>query len=305
MEKIIELKNINKSYGKGVKALNDVSLTVFEGDIFDLVGSNGAGKSTILKLLSGAILKDSGDISILGNTNDDIIKSFSKMGFLIERPNFYGDLTGLDNLKYLCKLRGLDLGGALEIAKEFGIENALKKKIKGYSTGMRQRLGLVVTFMHRPEILVLDEPINGLDPEGITYLRNYILNVNRKWNSTVIISSHILNELSLIANRYALIKNGKIIEEVSRTEVEEKSKKYICIEVDKEDLSKTTALLEMNFEGLNYNVYPHGEIRIFSDLDRKKLQKFLVDNSVYVTTIKEKGLDLEDYYLEKIGGEND
>lgn len=305
MEKIIELTDVNKSYDKNHKALENMNLNVYENDIFGLVGSNGAGKSTILKLLSGAILKDSGHISILGNSDDDLIKSFSKMGFLIENPLFYDELSGMNNLIYLCKLRGMKIDNALEIAKEFGIYKHLSKKVKSYSTGMRQRLGLVAAFMAKPKIILLDEPINGLDPEGITFLRNYLLKINKSWQSTIIISSHILNELSLIATRYAFIKDGKLIEEISKEEFEDKSKQFISIELEKEDLEKATALLEMKFNVKDYKVYPDGELRIYENFNTKDLQKFLVENAIFLKSIKVKEKSLEEYYLERVGENND
>lgn len=305
MNKIIEFKNVNKSYDKTSKALIDVNLNIYENDIYGIVGSNGAGKSTILKLLSGRIIKNSGDIRIFNYSNEEVINAYKNMGFLIETPLFYNNMSGIDNLKYITKLKGININDALKLSEEFQIRDRLNKKLKNYSTGMRQRLGLVVAFMNRPKIVVLDEPINGLDPEGIIFLRNYLLKLNKEYNTTIIISSHILNELSLIGTRYAFIKEGKILEELTREELMDKNKRYVEVIVDKAEVSNIIVLLETKFNISNYKVYPHGEIRIYEEINNKDIQKYLVDNNIFVKSIYSRDASLEEYYINLMEGKND
>lgn len=301
MQKILSLKNVNKNFGS-FKALKNVNMNVYDGDIYGLVGPNGAGKSTILKTVAHWQNPDGGEIEIFGKVGSEARASLSKMGFLIEDSIFYEKMKGIDNLKYLSKLKKIDMSEALEIIREFEMEEKLSKIVKTYSMGQRKALGLAAAVMNCPKILVLDEPVNGLDPEKIVLLRNLILKMNREWKTTVIVSSHILNELSLIATRYGFIKKGELIEEVTREELLEKTERYLYILVDKSEISHVVALLEKNFYMKNYRVYPKGELRVFDKLQIKEVQKFLIEHDIYAKGIEYKMDSLEDYYLKIIGG---
>lgn len=302
MEKLIECKSITKTFGN-IKALNDLDFNLYDGDIYGLVGANGAGKSTLLKILAGHIKESSGEVIILSENGDNHNKVREEMGFLVENPGFYSYMTGKKNLKYQCDLKGINYDSEIEdLAKEFEIDNALNKKVKGYSTGMRQRLGLVASMINRPKILILDEPINGLDPTGIIELRNFILKINKEWNTTIIISSHILNELSLIATRVGFIKDGHMVDELTSEELKERSKMCIKLIVENEDSSKVIAILEEELKITDYKVLSDGEIEIYNDINIIDIQRKLASHDIYPKSISNKENSLEDYYIELMGG---
>lgn len=303
MDKIIECKSITKTFGN-VKALEELDFNLYNGDIYGLVGANGAGKSTLLKILAGHIKEDSGEVIILSEENKNINKVRSEMGFLVENPMFYSYMTGKNNLKYQCELRGISYDDEVyELSKEFKIDNALNKKVKGYSTGMKQRLGLVAATMNRPKILILDEPINGLDPTGIIELRNFLLKINKEWNTTIIISSHILNELSLIATRIGFIKEGHMIDELTLEELREKSKMCIKLNVDKELSSNTIAILESDLDIKDYKIFAKGDIEIYDNKNIIDIQRVLAAHDIYPNSISNKENSLEDYYIELMRGD--
>lgn len=302
MEKLIECKSITKTFGN-IKALNELDFNLYDGDIYGLVGANGAGKSTLLKILAGHIKESSGEVIILSENGDNHNKVREEMGFLVENPGFYSYMTGKKNLKYQCDLKGINYDSEIEdLAKEFEIDNALNKKVKGYSTGMRQRLGLVASMINRPKILILDEPINGLDPTGIIELRNFILKINKEWNTTIIISSHILNELSLIATRVGFIKDGHMVDELTSEELKERSKMCIKLIVENEDSSKVIAILEEELKITDYKVLSDGEIEIYNDINIIDIQRKLASHDIYPKSISNKENSLEDYYIELMGG---
>lgn len=304
MEKLIECKSITKTFGN-VKALDELDFNLYNGDIYGLVGANGAGKSTLLKVLAGHIKESSGEVVILSENSQNHNKIREEMGFLVENPAFYSYMTGKANLKYQCDLKNISYGSDIEdLAKEFKIDNALNKKVKGYSTGMRQRLGLVAATMNKPKILILDEPINGLDPTGIIELRNFILKINREWNTTIILSSHILNELALIATRFGFIKNGHMVDELTAEELKDKSRMCIKLFVKEDESSKTIAILEEDLKITNYKVLSSGEIEIYDDIDIIEIQRKLASCDIYPRSISNKENSLEDYYIELMGGNN-
>lgn len=305
MEKIIEIKNLNKNYTK-VKALDNLAFNLYDGDIYGLVGANGAGKSTLLKILAGYIDKDSGDVNVFNKNLDKNIELRNSFGFLIEEASFYSYFTGMQNLKYIADLKGIEIPKeTFEIAKLFKIDSALNKKVKAYSTGMKQRLGIVAALMNRPRVLILDEPINGLDPEGIVDLRNFLLKINKEWNTTIVVSSHILNELSLIANRIGFIKNGKMLQELTREELDSKVKDYIKIVGEKNNLNKIVNILEENLDVKDFKVMDKGEIRVFDDIDILTIQMEMAKNNIYLNEIYHNKSTLEEYYVKLMGGQNE
>ena len=303
MDKLIECIDLTKNYGKN-KALNNVNINISDGNIYGLVGPNGAGKSTFLKLLAGYALPTSGIINLFNEEGKNLNMIRNEMGFLIEKPIFYSYLTGEQNLKYLCKLRGIEYDNEIKsLVKEFKIENGLKKKVKNYSTGMRQRLGLVAAVMNRPKILILDEPINGLDPNGIIELRNFILKINKEWNTTVIISSHILNELSLIATNIGFIKNGELIEEITSKELQNKNRKCIEILFDNDKLAEAVAILESNLNLKDIKILSNGKVNIYDEVNIIDIQRNLAEKDIYTKSILYKNASLEEYYVEIMGDE--
>lgn len=304
MDKIIEIKNLNKKYNK-TKAIDNLNFNLYDGDIYGLVGSNGAGKSTLLKILAGHIEKDSGDVVVFGKNLEDDFKIRNSFGFLIEEAALYSYFTGMRNLKYIAELKGIKLPEeTMEMAKIFKIDHALNKKVKAYSTGMKQRLGIVAALMNRPRVLILDEPINGLDPEGIVDLRNFLIRINKEWNTTIVISSHILNELSLIANRIGFIKKGQMLEEITREELESKVKDYLKIVGNDKNLNKIVNILEENLNINNFKIMANQEIRVYEDIEILKIQKEMAKYDIYLNEIYHQKSTLEEYYVKLMGGQN-
>lgn len=301
MEKLLECKNITKKFG-GKTALDDFSVSLYDEEIYGLVGPNGAGKSTFLKILAGYTNASTGTLELFSEESN-LYRVRRNMGFLIENPAFYTYMTGKNNLKYQCELKGINYNDdIINLTKEFKIFDALEKKIKSYSIGMKQRLGLVAATMNKPKILILDEPINGLDPEGIVELRNFLLRINREWKTTIIISSHILNELSLIATRIGFIKNGKIIEESTIEELKEKSISYMALKFDEESINKAVAILETELNISNYKVKNNGLIEIYKNIEINEVLRKLSSNNIYPIAFENKTNSLEDYYIELMGG---
>ena len=228
MEYILETNDLKKQY-KDFKALNGLTMHVPKGSIYGFVGKNGAGKTTLIRLISGLQKPTSGDFKIYGISykDNDISNARKKMGAVVETPSIFHDLTAYENIRMQYDILGIkDYKTINDLLKLVGLENTGKKMAKNFSLGMRQRLGIAVALCGSPEFLVLDEPINGLDPEGIVEIRKLIKKLNKERNITILISSHILDELSRVATHYGFIADGKIIKEMSAEEFEEDSKEY-------------------------------------------------------------------------------
>ena len=213
-KKILSVRNLNKSFGD-FKAVNNMNLQVNQGDIYGFLGPNGAGKSTTLRMVLGLIKPDSGEILINGESNKGSSRNFlSSIGALIEKPDFYKNLSAYDNLKILFKMSRLkDTNRISEVLKEVDLWDKKNQKVGGFSQGMKQRLGIAQTLMHQPSLIILDEPSNGLDPQGQSDMRSLILRINQEMGITIVISSHILSEIEKISNRMVVINNGeKIVE---------------------------------------------------------------------------------------------
>ena len=300
--KIIECMDLNKSFKKN-KALNNFNFNLYDHDIYGLVGPNGAGKSTFLKIIAGHSIKDSGQVSIFEKNLDNLGNKKAGIGFLIEKPAFYSYMTGKEALKYIADLKKIKFSLDDEIIDEFNMREHLNRKIKSYSTGMRMRLGIIAACIGKPRILILDEPINGLDPEGIIELRNFLKRINKEWNTSIIVSSHILSELSLITNRIGFIKNGLMVEEISKEELDEKTQNYIQVTSKEEDLAQVVNTIENDLKINNYKVLADNVVRVFDDFDMFNFQKILVGNGIYLMGISRERLSLEDYYISLVGEE--
>lgn len=302
MEYVLETKALSKNYGH-YKALNKLSMGVPKGSIYGFVGKNGAGKTTLIRLICGLQTPTSGEYSILGidNTQKEIIKSRQRMGAVIETPSIYTDMTAEDNLRIQYRVLGMSSDkGISEILKMVGLENTGKKKIKDFSLGMRQRLGIAVALVGKPDFLVLDEPVNGLDPQGIVEIREIILKLNREQEITVLISSHILDELSRLATYFGFIDNGKMVKEISASELEASCRKCVHLIVsDVNALSKT--LTEI---GLDYTILSNNEADVYGEISVTKLVSKLSERNCEVISIQERDENLENYYINLIGGAN-
>lgn len=305
-EKVLVIKNINKSYNR-TKILSDVSFSISKGEICGLVGNNGAGKTSIMRIICGQSKQDSGNIELFGKKDErEIQKERNRVGALIESPSFFMNFTARQNLEYFRLQFGIpEKNKVEEVLKTVGLVNIEKRRYKEFSLGMKQRLGIALSIMVSPELLILDEPINGLDPTGIIDIRNLLLKINKDYNTTILISSHILAELSNLATKYVFINKGKIIEEISTNILLQKCNEYIDIEVN--DEHKMSVILEDEFKINDYRVYPNKHIHIYSDLDKVSvINKEAIKSNIDVISIRRSNLSLENYYLNLLGGsEND
>lgn len=294
MENILKTNNLTKKY-KNFKALDNINITVNKGDIYALIGRNGAGKTTLMKIIVSLTNKTSGEY-ILFNKDKNTLESQKRIGCLIEEPAFFPNLTAYENLKYYAYQKGIvdlkQIDEALELTE---LNEARNKKFKNFSLGMKQRLGIALTILDNPDFLVLDEPINGIDPLGISNLRETFKKLNEEKNITILISSHILSELSSIANKFCIIESGHVIKELTKEELDNECSK--CIVISTSDIKKATRIIENELNTTNYKVINKNEIRLYDHLDESnKVNKVLIKNDVDIKSIHETGISLEDYF---------
>lgn len=293
---IIETKNLTKVYGEQT-VVNSVNLHIEKGSIYGLLGRNGAGKTTIMKMILGLTDISNGEVSVFNqNIKGNEKKIYPRIGAIIETPGFYPNLTGTENLEIFAMLRGTAFPNAVKNALEVvGLPYKDKKLFGNYSLGMKQRLGIANAILHDPEVLILDEPTNGLDPIGIAEVRDFIKDLSVKKGKTILISSHILSEITLLADTVGIIDKGVLLEENSMEELNKKNRKYIILEVS--DVSKAATILEKEFVITNYSVEDNNHIRIYSHgLDMAKINKSLVMNEISVISSQICNDSLEDYF---------
>lgn len=301
-EVILKTYNITKKYGNQV-AVNNVNMTIRKGEIYGFIGQNGAGKTTLIRLITGLIHKTGGEIELLGATGEnELNKSRTMVGSLIETPSFYTNMTARENLEVSRLVRNIPGKKCIdEVLELVGLKDVEKKKVKNFSLGMRQRLGIANALMGNPKLLILDEPINGLDPMGIVEIRELLKKINKEKDMTILISSHILSELSELATTYGIISNGKLIEEITAEELAEKCRQYIDLKVD--DTSRAVTLLERELGISDYEVLEDKKIKVFSNLENVgEVNSILSKSGVIVESISIKGENLEEYFMNKIGG---
>jgi ABC-2 type transport system ATP-binding protein len=301
MDYVLRTNALSKHYGK-FKALNGLSMNVPKGSIYGFVGKNGAGKTTLIRVICGLQEPSSGDYTLYGRKNSDrqIVKSRRRMGAVVETPSIYLDMTAEENLKQQYRIIGLpSFDGIAELLKLVGLENTGKKKAKTFSLGMRQRLGIAIALAGDPDFLVLDEPVNGLDPQGIIEIRELILKLNREHQITVLISSHILDELSKLATDYGFIDNGCIVKEISAEELDAACRKCVRMEVTN---AKTLARLldEMNIE---YQILSDTQADVFAKINVSKMAAMLQKENCEIISMQEHDESLESYYVSLMGGE--
>lgn len=302
MDYVLKTNHLNKNYGK-FKALNGLTMNVPKGAIYGFIGKNGAGKTTLIRLICGLQQPSSGSYTLYGrnNTEKDFAKIRRRMGAVVETPSIYLDMSAENNLKQQYRILGLPSFDNLnEILTLVGLNKTGKKKVKNFSLGMRQRLGIAITLVGDPDFLVLDEPINGLDPQGIIEIRELILKLNRERQITVLISSHILDELSKLATIYGFINNGYIIKEISSTELQAACRKCICIEVSD---TKSLALVLDNMK-IEYKIISGTKADIFAKIKVSQLASALEKVNCEIISMKEYDENLESYYISLIGGSN-
>ena len=303
-EIVLKTYNISKKYGNRVS--NDkISITIKKGEIYGLIGKNGAGKTTLFRIITGLSHKSSGNLEIFGKSEEkDLNTARTMIGSLIESPAFYKNMTARENLEVSRLVRNIAGKECIdEVLQLVGLSDTNKKKVKNFSLGMRQRLGIANALLGNPKLLILDEPINGLDPMGIVEIRELLKKINKEKDVTILISSHILGELSELATNYGIINNGRLVEEISVKELKEKCRQYIEVIVD--NPAKASTILEKELLITDYEVLENNRIKIFSNLDSSGLiNGTLSKNKVVVQKINLKGENLEEYFINKVGGIN-
>ena len=297
---VIQTMGLSKRY-KDSWAVDHLDLRVEQGDIYGFIGRNGAGKSTTLKLLCGLAQPTQGEALIFGKPIRDSVAR-RRVGSLIEQPGLYPDLSGRENLRLYATLLGLDSPARQvdEILETVCLSPKEKKPVKHYSMGMKQRLGVGLALLGGPDLLLLDEPINGLDPEGIREMRELLLRLNRERGLTLLISSHILGELSKIATRYGIIQQGRMVEQITAGELTQKCTDYLHLQTDQPQ--KAAALLERELHLSRWEMRPEGEIRIYEAVDTKAVGQILTQAGIAVEEMGLHRQDLESYFLERMGG---
>lgn len=299
---IIETFNLGKKYGN-YDVLKDVSMHVEKGDIYGFVGKNGAGKTTLIRILCGLQRPSSGEYSLYYAPYDSINMSTlrKKMGAIIESPALYLDDTARGNLRYQFELLGnTNYEEIDEILDLVGLGDTQNKKVKDFSLGMRERLAIGLTLVGHPDLIILDEPINGLDPQGIIEVRELILKLNKEEGITFLISSHILDELAKMATRYGFIKDGTLIKEVTQEELLKECRKSIIIETS----NLRASIVVYDKLGYEYKTLNDNEVEIFSDININKLVINLDNAGIDVKKIKENDENLETYFMKLLGGGN-
>ena len=300
---IIETINLTKQYGEQ-KSVNNLNLQVRQGRIYGLLGRNGAGKTTTMKLLLNLTNPTSGEIRIFGkNIKKDAKKILPRIGSMIEAPGFYPNLTATENLKIFSLLRGTPTRDAIQNSLEtVGLPYGDKKLFSQYSLGMKQRLAIALAIMHDPELLILDEPVNGLDPIGIAEMRSFIRELSSIKKKTILISSHILSEISLLADDIGIIHHGVLLEQESLVNLEEKNEKYLHFIIS--DPFQAARILEKNFNTKNFIVEQGNSLRIYEDhLPAALLNRTFVENGLEVSEARTCENSLEDYFRRITGGE--
>lgn len=299
-EILLESRGLTKQFGHH-KAVNNVDLHIKKGTIYGFIGRNGAGKTTFLKMISGLARPTSGEIHLFGYSGRDLNKVRSRIGCLIETPGLYENMTAYDNLKLKCLILGIKKEGYIEeILEIVGLLDSAKKKTKKLSLGMKQRLGIGLALIGEPDLLILDEPINGLDPQGIVEIRDILLDLQKERDMTIIISSHILEELSKMATHYGIIHNGCLIQELTKEELSNRCNERIELIVDSPERA-VPVLDRMKF--LNYKIVDKDKIYIYERLnDTAMLNTELVKTGIQVKSIFITGEELESYFLNLTGG---
>ncbi|MDY6279213.1 MAG: ABC transporter ATP-binding protein [Roseburia faecis] len=300
MEYVLQTDNLTKCY-KNIPALDGLTMHIPKGAIYGFVGRNGAGKTTLIRLICGLQEPSSGSFSLFGIRNDskDIVNSRRKIGAIVETPAIYMDMTAEENLRQQYRILGISSYVSIpEILKLVGLENTGKKKVRQFSLGMKQRLGIAIALSGDPRLLILDEPTNGLDPQGIVEMREMILKLNREREITVLISSHILDELSRLATHYGIIDHGQMVKELSAQELNAVCRK--CVRVEVSDTSVLARVLDAM--GVEYQIISDTTADVFASVNVTQLTLALAKEKCEVLSMQERDESLENYFLSLTGG---
>ncbi len=294
--------NISKSYGNH-EVLNNLSMNIEKGDIYGFIGKNGAGKTSLIRIILGLIYPDSGEIELFGNKEPKNINTArTKIGSLVEKPNFYENMTERENLELIKIQKQIKdnkvIDDTLKLVKLYNT----KIKVKDFSLGMKQRLGIALAILNNPDFLILDEPINGLDPIGIKEIRELLININQKYGTTILISSHILSELAQLATKYGFIHKGSIIKEISSKQLHLECRSYLHLKVN--SLSNISSILEKDLNVSDYEFLQDNTIKIYDKTNLENLSLILSKYNISIYELFRKEESLEDYFSNLIGGDN-
>lgn len=297
MEYVLRTKNLTKQFGSK-SAVKDVSMQIRKGEIYGFIGKNGAGKTTLMRLVLGAAMPTEGDIELFGG--ESLNSARHRIGALLEYPCIYKNCSALENLRRFAILNGGDMDELEDILELVGLKNVGRKKAGQFSLGMKQRLAIAIALLGHPEFLVLDEPINGLDPAGIKEIRDVILTLNQKKGVTFLVSSHLLDELSKIVTTYGIIKDGVLIEQITAAELQARCRHHLRIEVD--DTRKAAALLSCIVSDKRSVKVSDGCIFMYELLDKSdRINRLLVRHGIKVSELSMQTASLEEYFLERMG----
>lgn len=299
MEYVLKTNNISKAYG-GSKVVKSINMHIEKGAIYGFIGKNGAGKTTFMRMVAGLAAPTEGSMELFGSS--ELEKERKRIGTLIEHAGVYNNMTARENLEIIRRSFGVTEKTSVDEMLTFvGLEKTGKKKVKNFSMGMKQRLGIAISLFCNPDFLILDEPINGLDPEGIIEIRELLLKLNKERNITIMISSHILGELSKIATHYGIIRDGELIEEFEAEELKERCRRCQKLIVDNEELA--VGILEEKLDIHNYDVPKSGVIRVFDSFELQgRINRELIYGGVNIKESYMAGQDLEGYFMELLGG---
>lgn len=299
---VLKTNNLTKIY-RGVKALDDVTITLEAGKIYGLIGQNGAGKTTLMRLVAGLSFPTSGRIGLFGHEGEKALQLERKrLGCMIEHPSLVPNMTAQENIRFQRIMKGIPNQEIERELLEFvGLDDTGKKKVRDFSLGMKQRLGIAVALIGNPEFLILDEPINGLDPLGVVEIRNLLKKLCEERQMTILISSHNLPELYQTATDYIIIHKGEIKRSLTLSELEQSCKHHLLISCQQTE--KLVSILEIKLNTSNYKVMPNKTVRLYDYLDQKeKVSEVLFENGIIVTNLSHEGDTLEDYFISIVGG---
>lgn len=299
MEYILQTDNLSKVYGTKT-VLDHVSIHVPKKSIYGLVGKNGAGKTTLMRIICGLTQQSEGSYTLLGKSNDAAVRK--NMGMLIEKPGIYEHMTALENLRYFSLLFGIQSKDHHKILEMVGLQNAEKKKARQFSLGMKQRLGIAISLLGNPDFLILDEPINGLDPEGVYEMRKMLEMLNREHGTTIMIASHILSELYKLATDYAIIDGGCLIDEFSKETLERACSSGVQVMVEPEYLQDAKTLIASRYPDVQCEILSNQSLRLHEKINPADLNQFLVENKVRVCGLGTNDEDIEKFFVEKLSG---
>ena len=299
MDYILQTDTLSKIYGAKT-VLNHVSIHVPKKSIYGLVGKNGAGKTTLMRIICGLAQQSEGSYTLLGKSNDAAVRQH--MGMLIEKPGIYEHMTALENLRYSSLLFGLPSQDYNKILEMVGLQNAGKKKARQFSLGMKQRLGIAISLLGNPDFLILDEPINGLDPEGVYEMRKMLEMLNHEHGTTIMIASHILSELYKLATDYAIIDGGCLIDEFSKETLESACSSGVQVTVEPESLQNAKTLIASRYPDVRCEVLSNQILRLYEKINPADLNQFLVENKVRVCGLGANDEDIERFFVEKLSG---